>query len=82
MITEPFTLEKQHYTPREVARIYSHHIRPISYPTVLAWIAVNRSSNGKEGIHANQSPRSNRYLIPAEEVSRILIQAGAVAKEN
>lgn len=78
---DKFTLGKPHYTPREVAQLYTRYIRPVSYPTVLQWIKVNQASAGREGIHANQSPRSNRYVIAATEVRRILTQAGATEKE-
>lgn len=67
------------YTPREVGYLYTAHVKKVSYPTVLDWIQVYNNTNGRQGIKADQSPRG-RYLITAEEVERILLQAGAKKK--
>ena len=71
-----FNLERPVYTPREVSQLYTAHVRHVSYPTVLEWIEVYRNSGGREGMKAMKTPRG-RYLIAAEEVERILLQAGA-----
>jgi hypothetical protein len=76
-----FSLDPERiYTPREVSQLYTLHVRHVSYPTVLEWIQVYDNSNGREGMKAKRSPRG-RYLIEAEEVERILLQAGAKKKE-
>ena len=69
------------YTPREVSQLYTAHVRHVSYPTVLEWIQVWYNSNGREGMEAKRTPRG-RYLITADEVERILLQAGAKKMEK
>lgn len=76
-----FTLDRPVYTPREVGYLYTKHVRPVSYPTVLEWIEVWRTSGGKEGMQASKTPRG-RYLIAATEVERILLQAGATKSQE
>lgn len=76
MMIDGFVLERPVYTPREVGRLYSLYVRPVSYPTVLEWIQVYYNTGGKEGMKADKTPRG-RYLIADTEVERILLQAGA-----
>lgn len=76
-MTAGFKLDRPVYTPRDVMRIYSTYVRPVSYPTVLEWIKVHKVTGGTEGIEGHQSPRSNRYLITRDELERVLLQAGA-----
>lgn len=78
-MTEGFSLELSVYTPREVAQLYTGYVKKVSYPTVLEWIQVWNNSGGREGMEAKKTPRG-RYLIAADEVERILIQAGAKKK--
>jgi len=80
MATEAFELDRPTYSPRQVCELYSRYVRKVSYPTVLEWIQVYEVTKGKEGVKAGQSPRSRRYVITAEEVERILLQAGATKK--
>lgn len=78
-MVDGFSLDKPVYTPREVGYIYTAHVKKVSYPTILDWIQIYNNTNGKEGIKADKSPRG-RYLIAAEEVERVLLQAGAKKK--
>jgi hypothetical protein len=75
-MSEGFLLDRPVYTPGEVRALYAHYVRPISYPTVLNWIEVHRVTNGREGMRAHKTPRG-RYLIEADEVERVLLEAGA-----
>lgn len=77
---EGFYLDQTIYTPREVSRLYTLHVKHASYPTVLDWIQIHQVTGGKQGIEAHKTPRG-RYLISADEVERILLQAGAKKKE-
>lgn len=80
-MTDGFSLDRDIYTPREVSKLYTIYVRHVSYPTVLEWIQANYNTNGREGMQAKKTPRG-RYLITAEEVERILTQAGAKKKEK
>lgn len=78
---EGFDLGRPVYTPSEVGRLYSLYVRKVSYATVLEWIKIFHATRGKEGIEAHRSPRG-RYTIAADEVERILLQAGAKKREK
>lgn len=77
---EGFELKLSVYTPREVSQLYTAYVKRVSYPTVLEWIQIYDNSAGREGIKAMKTPRG-RYLIAADEVERVLLQAGAKKKE-
>ena len=72
-----FTLTRPTYSPRDLAVLYSAHVRPISYATVLKWIEQGANSNGTVGVKALKEPVSGYYRITAEEVERVLLAAGA-----
>lgn len=72
-----FILDRPVYTPKEVAQIYSHFVRSVSYATVLQWEKLYRVTDGEDGIEAKKTP-GGHYLITAEELERVLIKAGAV----
>lgn len=72
-----FTLTRPTYSPRDLAALYTAHVRPISYATVLKWIEQGANSNGTSGVKALKEPVSGYYRIPADEVERVLLAAGA-----
>lgn len=72
-----FVLDRPVYTPREVATIYSHYVRSVSYATVLQWVQLFRVTDGEDGIDAGKTP-GGHYLVTAEELGRVLVKAGAV----
>lgn len=76
---EGFELTRPVYTPREVANLFTTYVRHISYPTVLDWVQIYDNTAGKQGIKGSRTPRG-RILIEAEEVERILLNAGAKKK--
>lgn len=73
-----FVLSLPTYSPREFATVYTAHVRQVSYATVLKWIEEYRNSGGKQGLYAVQEQRSRYYRIPAAEVERVLLAAGAL----
>lgn len=76
-----FLLTQPVYTPAEVARIYTTHVRHVSYATVLEWIKIYSATQGQEGIQAHRSPRG-RYTVTAAELERVLQQAGAMKQSE
>lgn len=76
-----FILDRPVYTPREVATIYSHYVRSVSYATVLQWVQLFRVTGGEDGIEAGRTP-GGHYLVAAEELGRVLMKAGAVKGDD
>lgn len=72
-----FTLDRPTYSPRDLATLYTRYVRQVSYATILKWIEEHRNSGGETGVSAVRELRSGYYRIPAAEVERILIAAGA-----
>lgn len=77
-----FTLDEPTYSPAQFATLYSVHVRPVSYATVLKWIAQGANSGGTEGMTASRELRSGYFRIPQTEARRVLLAAGATEKEN
>lgn len=77
-----FELTKNTYSPREFTNLYTKYVRPISYATVLGWIERYRNSGGQSGINAMRETVSGYYRIPASEVERVLLEAGATKAQN
>lgn len=72
MSDNPYGLDRDTYSPREFATIYSAHVAPVSYPTVLGWIELYRNTGGKHGVCGTKQPNGVRYRISREEVIRVL----------
>lgn len=72
-----FTLNRPTYSPREFAVLYTHHVRQVSYATVLKWIEEHRNTGGQQGLYAVKETVSGYYRIPADTVEKALLAAGA-----
>lgn len=79
-MSHEFVLTEPTYSPAQAASLYSAHVRPLSYATMLKWIELGTNSGGTEGVTARRETRSGYFRIHQDEVRRLLLEAGAREK--
>lgn len=71
-----FVLDRQTYTPREAAMIFSAFVHRVTLPTMYRWLQMYRNGDGSDGLENSATP-SGRFLIPAEALRELLLKHGA-----